>query len=144
MTQKFRIVGKYNYLPALVSVILLFANVMISQAQTLKESMARGQEIYGNECMVCHMENGQGLSGAFPPLASSDYFADDVSKAIDAIVNGLEGELTVNDNTYFGVMDPVELSDQEIADVLNYIRNSWGSASSAISSEEVASIKQNL
>ncbi len=112
-----------------------------SQGQTLDESMSRGKQIYQNECMVCHMENGEGISGAFPPLANSDYFKNDVSKAVDAILNGLEGELVVNDVTYFGIMDPVPLSDQEIADVLNYIRNSWGGTAEELNVADIQKMK---
>ncbi|WP_420580825.1 c-type cytochrome [Reichenbachiella sp.] len=103
--------------------------------------MSRGKQIYQNECMVCHMENGEGISGAFPPLANSDYFKNDVSKAVDAILNGLEGELVVNDVTYFGIMDPVPLSDQEIADVLNYIRNSWGGTAEELNVADIQKMK---
>lgn len=110
---------------------LCFATILIglignqTYSQSLEESMARGKQIYKNECIACHMENGEGLTGAFPPLANSDYFKEDISKAVDVILNGLEGEVVVNGVTYFGVMDPVPLSDQEVADVLNYVRNSW-------------------
>lgn len=109
-----------------------------SQAQTLSESIARGQEVYLNECVTCHMDNGEGISGAFPPLANSDYFKDDIAKAVNAIRNGLEGELTVNGTTYYGVMDPVDLTDQEIADVLNYIQNSWGGKAKALDAKDIA------
>lgn len=91
--------------------------------------------------MVCHMENGEGLPGAFPPLAKSDYFKDDISKAVDAILNGLEGELVVNGETYFGVMDPVPLTNQELVDVLNYIRNSWGGKAAELTAEEIEKLK---
>lgn len=91
--------------------------------------------------MICHMENGEGLPGAFPPLANSDYFKEDISKAVDVILNGLEGEVIVNGVTYFGVMDPVPLSDQEVADVLNYIRNSWGGKGKELIESDVKKLR---
>lgn len=106
------------------------------------ESVARGKRIYINECTSCHMENGQGIPGAFPPLAGSDYFATDISKAIDVMINGLEGELEVNGSSYFGVMEPVSLSDQEIADVLNYIGNSWDDTLPILTSKKVSELKK--
>ncbi|UXX78345.1 cytochrome c [Reichenbachiella carrageenanivorans] len=112
-----------------------------SQGQSLSESIARGQEVYLNECVTCHMDNGEGISGAFPPLANSDYFKNDISKAVKVILNGLEGEVTVNGTTYYGVMDPVDLTDQEVADVLNYIQNNWGGKAKAISVKDVAQLK---
>lgn len=121
---------------------ILFCSISIqSHAQSLEASIARGKQIYNNECMACHMENGEGLSGAFPPLANSDYFKDDVSKAVDAILNGLEGELVVNGVTYFGIMDPVPLSDQELADVLNYVRNSWGEKANELTTTDIQKMK---
>ena len=83
------------------------------------------------------MENGEGLTGAFPPLANSDYFKDDVSKAVKVILKGLEGEVTVNGTTYYGVMDPVPLTNMEVADVLNYIRNSWGGQAEALTENDI-------
>lgn len=112
-----------------------------ADCQSLPESMKRGKQIYTNECVICHMESGEGLVGAFPPLANSDYFQNDVSKAIDAILNGLEGELIVNDVTYFGIMDPVPLSNQEVADVLNYIRNSWGGKANELTEKDIQTKK---
>ncbi|MDW3210003.1 MAG: cytochrome c [Reichenbachiella sp.] len=112
-----------------------------TSGQSLKESMARGKQIYKNECIACHMENGEGLTGAFPPLANSDYFKEDISKAVDVILNGLEGEVVVNGVTYFGVMDPVPLSDQEVADVLNYIRNSWGGKEKELTLVDIQKMK---
>ncbi|MEP2025927.1 MAG: cytochrome c [Reichenbachiella sp.] len=113
-----------------------------THGQSLQDSMVRGKQIYTNECMTCHMENGEGIAGAFPPLANSDYFQNDVSKAVVAILNGLEGELEVNEMTYYGVMDPVSLSDQEVADVLNYIRNSWGGKAEELKAAEIQAMKK--
>lgn len=112
------------------------------QAQnSLRESIKKGKIIYENECISCHMENGEGIMGAFPPLANSDYFQEDVSMAVDAIRNGLEGEMTVNNETYYGVMDPVILSDQEVADVLNYIQNSWGGRAQELTASDIGKMK---
>ena len=105
--------------------------------QPTEESLANGKSIYQSECMTCHMENGEGLTGAFPPLANSDYFKDDVSKAVKVILKGLEGEVTVNGTTYYGVMDPVPLTNMEVADVLNYIRNSWGGQAEALTENDI-------
>ncbi|WP_456461817.1 c-type cytochrome [Reichenbachiella sp.] len=126
---------------------LCFVTILIglignqTYSQSLEESMARGKQIYKNECIACHMENGEGLTGAFPPLANSDYFKEDISKGVDVILNGLEGEVVVNGVTYFGVMDPVPLSDQEVADVLNHIRNSWGGKEKELTLVDIQKMK---
>lgn len=120
---------------------LVFCPFIGFAQSTLQESIDKGRDIYNNECSACHMENGEGIEGAFPPLANSDYFANDLSKAVDAIKDGLEGELVVNGNTYFGVMEPVPLSDEEIADVLNYVQNSWGGKAAMLTGDDVREMK---
>ncbi len=95
------------------------------QGKTLEESIADGTEIYQDFCVQCHLDNGKGVDKAFPPLANSDYLKN-VEQSIRAIKYGLEGEITVNGEIYNGVMTSQGLDDEEIADVMNYILNSWG------------------
>ena len=95
------------------------------QDPDLEESIKRGKEIYTLNCQNCHMENGEGLEGVYPPVAKTDY-VQDVQKNIDIILNGQNGAITVSGKQYDGSMDPLNyLDDKQIADVLNYIRNSW-------------------
>ena len=92
----------------------------------LEESMKRGKEVYTLYCQSCHMENGEGLEGVNPPVAKTDYLAD-VPKNINIILNGQNGEIAVNGKKYNAIMNPLGyLDDKQVADVLNYIRNSWG------------------
>jgi mono/diheme cytochrome c family protein len=88
----------------------LSATSLICTAQNadLKSSMARGQEVYASYCITCHMENGEGIEGVYPPLAKSDYL------------------MKVNGVVYNGEMTSFGLSDEEVSDVVNYIRNSFG------------------
>lgn len=93
----------------------------------LKASVARGQEVYTAQCMSCHMEQGEGIPDVYPPLAKSDYLMANRQRSIDNILHGLSGEILVNGKTYNMEMTPfAHLSDEEISDVLNYVRNSWG------------------
>jgi len=92
----------------------------------LKESMARGQMVYNDMCITCHMANGKGVPKAFPPLANSDYLRENQIESMKGINNGMSGEMVVNGVTYNSVMAPLGLSDDEVADVMNYINNSWG------------------
>jgi mono/diheme cytochrome c family protein len=77
-------------------------------------------------CITCHLANGKGVPNAFPPLANSDYLRDNQDKSIKGIKKGMSGKIVVNGTTYNSVMSPLGLSDQEVADVANYINNSWG------------------
>ena len=105
--------------------------------QDLQESMKRGKEVYTLHCQNCHMENGQGLEGVNPPVAKTTYLKD-TKKNIGIILNGQTGDVTVNGKQYNAIMNPMNyLDDEQIADVLNYIRNSWGNKYPAIAPAQV-------
>jgi mono/diheme cytochrome c family protein len=103
----------------------------------LKASIERGKEVYDANCTSCHMEKGEGLEGAFPPLAKSDYLMADKARSIKQILNGASGEVVVNGKTYNGEMPAMDLTDEQVSDVLNYVRNSWGNKGAAVTPAEV-------
>ncbi|GAB5522584.1 MAG: hypothetical protein Roseis2KO_04560 [Roseivirga sp.] len=111
------------------------------QSAALKESMERGKGIYDGTCTVCHMGEGQGLPGVFPPLAKSDYLMADLDRSIKAVIEGLTGEIEVNGTKYNGVMQASGLDDKDIADVLNYVRNSWGNKGKMVKESQVAKVR---
>ena len=102
----------------------------------LKASIARGEDIYTTQCITCHMEQGEGLEGVYPPLAKSDYLMADKKRSIQQIIHGVSGEIKVNGITYSGDMPAVELTDEQVSDVLNYVRNTWGNKGDAVKPEE--------
>jgi mono/diheme cytochrome c family protein len=107
----------------------------------LKSSISEGEKVYQNFCINCHMANGEGIEGAYPPLANSDYLENNLKASIIGIKNGMKGEITVNGKTYNNVMTPMGLSNQEVADVTNYILNSWGNKNDTlITAKEVSKI----
>lgn len=113
----------------------------LSQDKELEKSMARGSEIYADFCVTCHLPNGEGVSGTFPPLANSDYLKNNRTESIRGIKYGQQGEIVVNGISYNGVMPPMGLSDEEVADVMNYILNSWGNQSKKrVTEKEVSQI----
>lgn len=99
------------------------------QDDALTKSMERGKLIYAENCVTCHMGAGEGVAGAFPPLAKADYLVKTPEKAIAAIKFGLSEKITVNGVGYEGMMPNPGLDNEEIADVMNYIQNSWGNTS---------------
>ena len=114
----------------------------LHQQKPLEQSIADGKEIYADFCLQCHMAKGEGVKGAFPPLAKSDYLKD-IDQSIHAVKYGLKGPIKVNGVSYNGNMINQGLDEEEIADVMNYILNSWGNSSAVIITEEkVASIKK--
>lgn len=115
---------KYFILGYLILVALL-ANTLF-QDKELAESIERGKVIYADFCVTCHLENGEGVLNTFPPLAKSDYLAKNREASIRGVKYGQRGEMTVNGVVYNNTMMPMGLEDEEIADVMNYVMNSWG------------------
>ena len=124
-------------------IAVVFSSVFLFQDSELKESMKRGREIYTDFCVTCHLQKGEGVAYTFPPLARSDYLMNERGESIKAIKYGLQGEITVNGITYNSAMADPGLEDEEVADVMNYISNSWGNTSDSIVTEkEVASTQK--
>lgn len=93
-------------------------------------------------CQTCHQENGEGLPNLYPPLAGSEIINGDPTVPIAIILHGLQGEITVKGQKFNNVMAPwASLSDAQIAAILTYERSSWGNASSAVTPEQVASVR---
>lgn len=107
------------------------------QNTDLKASMERGKQIYTANCVTCHLQNGEGIEGVYPPLAKSDYLQADKTRAIKQVLEGAIGPMTVNGINYNGFMAGFPLNDQEVSDVLNYIRNSWDNKGEIVLPQEV-------
>ncbi len=125
----------------LISILIFTSVITINKPQNdpLKDSINRGEEIYTDFCMSCHLPNGEGVKKMFPPLAKSDYLIKNQEASIRAIKFGITGPITVNDINYNNTMMPLGLSDKEIADVMNYINNSWGNENKKIITAEAVS-----
>jgi len=111
-------------------------------APTKDQQIAAGQALYNGTCSVCHQANGEGLPDVFPPLAKSDYLLADRTRAIGVVIDGISGKLTVNGKDYNSVMPPMsQLNDDEVANILTYVLNSWGNDGGSISTAEVAKLR---
>ncbi len=111
------------------------------QDPALEESIQRGNEIYADFCVACHLEKGEGVLHTFPPLAKSDYLSKNREASIRGVKFGQSGIIEVNGVKYNNVMAPLGLEDEEIADVMNFVMNSWGNTSNKmVTPEEVAAI----
>lgn len=109
----------------------------------LKASIERGGLVYTDFCMQCHIANGKGVPGNFPPLAGSNWLKEKRTESIRGVKYGQKGEIEVNGVSYNGVMMPMGLSDEEVADVMNYVMNSWGNTQDKMVTEaEVAKIEE--
>ncbi|WP_235016342.1 cytochrome c [Aquimarina sp. AU474] len=117
--------------------------VLDDRQDELSQSMARGEEVYTDFCMQCHLPDGKGTPNVFPPLAGSDWLVNKRKESIHSIKYGLNGPIEVNGKTYNSAMTSLGLEDEEIADVMNYIMNSWGNTQKTIVTiEEVTDIKK--
>ncbi|WP_242202937.1 copper-containing nitrite reductase [Aestuariivivens insulae] len=113
----------------------------VATSKTLAEKMEAGKKIYMQTCFACHQAEGQGIPNAFPPLANSDYLNADVNRAINIVLKGKTGEITVNGETYNSVMTRQAISNEEIADVLTYVYNSWGNNKTVVTKSQVDQVK---
>jgi mono/diheme cytochrome c family protein len=93
-----------------------------------KPESRSGEQVYTTVCLSCHQPTGQGLTGVYPPLAGSEWPVKEPSIPIRIVLHGLMGAIEVAGVQYNNVMSPqgMLLNDQEVANVLNYIRSSWG------------------
>jgi mono/diheme cytochrome c family protein len=108
----------------------------------LAQSILAGKEIYMDFCVQCHLANGKG-STTVPPLDGSDWLVKKRKESIHAVKFGQTGEIVVNGKNYKNAMPPMGLTDEEVADVMNYVMNSWSNKQSKIVTiSEVKSIKK--
>lgn len=108
----------------------------------LQEQIELGKNTYLANCAACHQPDGKGVPNAFPPLANSDYLNADHKRAASIVANGLSGKVTVNGQTFDSVMPAVALNDQQIANVVTYVLNSFGNKGGQLTAEDVAKAKQ--
>ena len=113
------------------------------QSIALKESIKRGNAVYSDFCISCHLPNGEGIQNIYPPLANSDYLKSNRRASIKGLKYGLKGEITVNGLQYNKYMPPMGLSADEIADVMNFSNHSWGNTyGKIVTVKEVSEIKK--
>ena len=109
--------------------------------KTLAQQIEDGKKVYQRTCIACHQVQGQGLEGAFPPLAKADYLNADVDRAIETVLKGHTGGITVNGKQYNSVMPPQPLTSEQIADVLTYVYHNWENNKTIVSPERVEKVR---
>jgi mono/diheme cytochrome c family protein len=128
---------------AMIKTILLTGSIagssllLMSMQEGALQDNKKGKEVYTLYCQSCHMEKGEGVPGMYPPVAKTAYVKD-TKKIIGVILNGQSGEITVNGKKY-NVDMPAQayLTDEQVADVLTYIRSSWGNKYPAVTAAQV-------
>lgn len=126
-----------------MTAVLIYSGYLAVNNDTLQESIKKGETVYSSQCVSCHMPDGKGIDGAFPPLAKSDYLMEDRERSILVLLKGLNEKITVNGKVYSIPMSAKDyLSDKQISDVLNFVRNSWGNEGKIILPEEVSALRK--
>jgi len=112
-----------------------------NSSQSKAERMEMGKRLFTVVCATCHQPTGQGIPGRFPPLAGSDFLNSDKHRAIKIVVNGFQGEVTVNGQKFNNSMPKFPLSDVDIACALTFVYNSFGNSGKDVTPQEVSSVR---
>jgi len=124
----------------LIISLLFLTDIASAQDFSLPSSIKRGKTIYSNLCASCHMANGAGIPGVYSPLTGVDSLVNNKSRLAKSILQGVQGPVKIKGVEYKGNMRSFTLTDQEVSDLLNYIRNSWGNEGKAILPNEIQSL----
>jgi mono/diheme cytochrome c family protein len=127
----------------IITSVLCFVLAFYLFAQTKKRpvsqtSSKRGQQVYESTCITCHQKDGGGVPHLNPPLIKTEYVLGDKSRLIQIVLKGLNKPIEIEGETYTNVMPAqTQLNDQQIADVLTYVRSNFGNKASAVTVAEV-------
>src|ERR1041385_3997584 len=117
----------------------------IAAQQPPQTSKQRGQELYKKYCLTCHQANGSGVPRLNPPLVKTSYVTGDKKKLIKWVLQGSVQNIPIDGETYSNNM-PAQayLTDQQIADVLTYVRSSFGNKATAVTAAEVKTVRASI
>ena len=117
------------------------------EAQRIDKKLKSGENVFKARCASCHQANGLGITGQYPPLAGSKWATTDSGLITNIILKGLKGEIIVKGEKYGTSaainMAAVPIDDREIANVVTYVRQSWGNESSEVFEEDVATYRSS-
>jgi nitrite reductase (NO-forming) len=127
------------------SAVATAARAMEQGTLDIKTQIAAGHVLFQGTCSVCHQPQGTGIPAVFPPLAQSDFLMANKQRSIEIVLKGLTGPVTVNGKTFNSVMPPMsQLRDDEIANILTYVRNTWGNQGEAVTAAEVTATRAKI
>ena len=119
---------------------IILSSLELATQPGIKASMVRGKKVYESVCLACHQADGEGVQRMNPTLVKTKWVLGNKRALIKIILNGLKGgEIEIDGDNFHNPMPPqaAALSDQQIADVLTYVRNSFGNKASAVITAEV-------
>ncbi len=148
--------GSYTWVIPLIAVFVVTAAVImglfvfneqvpLDTVPEPPEELPPAQTLYRNYCATCHGADGLGVARRYPPLVDTHWVLEDSERLVLITLHGLTGPIEVRGQTYDDYMPPLghRLSDEEIAHLLTYVRNSWGNDAGAITADEVSQTRQD-
>lgn len=119
------------------------AETEVQEEQELN-MMETGGQVFTRVCQSCHKQDGGGVRGSFPPLGGSDWVVGQPERPVYIVLKGFEGEITREGITYDATMPGFGqiLSDEEVASVITYIRNSFDNEAPEVTPEEVTALRE--
>jgi mono/diheme cytochrome c family protein len=116
-----------------------------SSKSGLQATLNRGKLVYGVNCLSCHQADGGGVGNLNPPLYNTDWITGNKSKLVQMVLKGSRGQVEIDGETFHNTMPAqAHLTDQQIADVLTYIRNSFGNKASVVTPAEVKAVRAKV
>jgi mono/diheme cytochrome c family protein len=140
------ITGAFSLLGIGVVLITLQSQVTAAVSMPNRDSGQKGKAIYEQTCLPCHQADAGGVPGMNPPLQKSPYVQGAPARLIGIVLHGLNDGVEIDGETYSNPMPPFStvLKDQEIAEVLSYLRSHFGNKAGPISVSQVSRIRQSL
>jgi mono/diheme cytochrome c family protein len=127
----------------LIAQVKTRAKTRMKPATSLAAAMANGKSIYLNHCLTCHQVDGGGVPNMNPPLIKTSYITGDNARLIKVVLNGFSENVDIDGESYSNVMPAHDfLKNREIADVLTYVRKSFGNKGSAITTVQVKAVRE--
>lgn len=127
------------------SFLIIGLGIILQSQPGSSTSKSNGKAVYATYCLTCHQADGGGVPRMNPPLIKTEYVNGNKQRLIGIVLNGLNVPLEINGDSYENPMaSHAFLKDQQIADVLTYVRSSFGNKSSAITAAEVKAIRAKI
>jgi mono/diheme cytochrome c family protein len=127
----------------LTALCILIFGFTIEKTIVQQTDQPEGSQLYKKYCLACHQATGKGIRNMFPPLTGNEKITGPPAELIKIVLFGLEGPIIVNGREYNQPMPPqAYLTDSQIAEILTFIRKSWGNDASPITSANVKKIRK--
>jgi mono/diheme cytochrome c family protein len=109
----------------------------------VRDDVSKGAQLYVRHCAMCHQPGGEGVEGAFPPLAGSEWVTGPEGRLVRVVLHGMQGVVRVRGRTYSGFMPgwARQLTDEDVAAISSYVRMNWGNGAGPVSVEVVSAIR---